>query len=310
MSSATEVSVSSSIIESSNREPCSDKSITKRDSIITYTCSQIMKLNHGQTTKNPKVLQLFNSYPVPKQKILYGNKYNKNLYTESKKETDFDKKVLEFFRKELSTVTKSNYLFVTERLNNALIPEAELQNIGLIFYQNLIDCEFVVDELLKCLLLLRLSQQNTNANCEKPSTESSSRQVQETVIKHLLNEFNTPSKFTDTSSETGIDKMNRVRLSNTKVLAKLMLLLLEKDRPIDYLNHLLQDISLHKLLCRVIESINVTNQFNIKVLAITFGLVADILKEQSIDDYNYVVNKIKEISVNKQYNLSYRLLLK
>lgn len=252
-----------------------------------------MKLNQGYTSKDPRILSLFKSYPLPKQKIpKYDNKYNKNLYTElSTVNDDYDKKVLEFIRKELSTLSKSNYLSIVEKFNNALIPKTELVGIGKIFYQTLIDCEFITDELLKTMQLLRFK-------------ENGQEIIHRTVIAYLNNEFKTPTIFKDTNAESGSDKMNRVRLANAKVMAKLYVLDLKESPGLNVTNTITGFLSI------LITSITTDQQFNIKVLALVYKILSEKLKKEHTVEYQEYQQEIQKIANDKHYNLSYRLLLK
>src|SRR3989338_1981869 len=178
--------------EISIKEMMNEQTEQSNGSMVVYTCSEIMKMNHGYTTTDTQILKLFDSYPLPRHKIRYANPCNKKLYSENSSSSstiavDYDKKVLEFFRKELSSITKSNFLQVADRLNKAIIPEAELGNIGLIFFQTLIDCDFVMDELIECLLNLKFKGNEL---------------IQSTVINCINNEFKNQTIYKDTASET------------------------------------------------------------------------------------------------------------
>ena len=243
-------------------------------------------MNSGICTEDKEILNFFDSYPKLTQKINYLNNFNKKLSKNINNQTiksDFDNKVLDFIRKELSSVTRSNISIVTANITGAIIPESKLEEIAKIFYQSMLDCNFLIDELLECLIKINF-----------PVV------VYKTIISLIINEFKMPTIFEDSYSETGKDKSYRIRLANCIIMAKIYKinneLLTIKDE--EFYNNF------------ILPLISIKNESDIIILSHVLVLVLSKLKLYSNDYYNDILSKIKIIMSNTDYKLSNRLKLR
>jgi len=300
--------------------------------VIRHTIGELYGMNTGETLPPGKTLSILNSYPPPSSKISeYANKHNKNFKfvtdpngsgggggsgsggssgngRSARGRRNFnmltrshclsDDRVIEDIRDVINNISNDQGKVRTaiERLSQLSIPKTQIDNIAGIFYDSMIECDFLIEQYMDVLFGFK--------NVDKELLKA----IYIAFSKLCVSRFKEPKVFEDTATETGPDKTKRFRVNNVKIIAHLY-----QRCPNPWINSYFNTANIVKsCLTPIFEGMDPADEASVQVLTTIWDLLSGedsrLLKENQ-EQYNKYRDQIKEWSTTKGIRMMVKVKL-
>ena len=267
-------------------------------SITRYTLDELISMNKGDTIRDTRLLKMFAEHNALDKPFItnYRNPHNKNLYaTDKQNKTVFikqaheysDVKVLENIRKIISQVQKNDrgkINLATERLNGLMIPETQINAIAKLFQETMVECDFLIDEYISVLLGFNLKHNKDLV-----------MKIYSAFIRYVTTEFDKPSKFKDSNTETAEDKEHRWRSRNCLIIAKLYVQRFNRPEHQPISRVMVERIICQKFLDTIFTQLDFNKPNSIEILVSIWNVISEKLQVKVPAQYKLYVERIRNL---------------